>query len=68
MYVCMYVYMYITNYIGLMGRVFANGQVDRGSIVVQVIPKTQKIVLDAALLINQHYELGIKGKIEQCSE
>ena len=28
--------------IGLMSRVFANGQGDRGSIPGQVIPKTQK--------------------------
>ena len=33
--------------IGLMGRVFANGPGDSGSIPGWVIPKTKKIVLDA---------------------
>ena len=46
-----------------MSRMF-NGSGDRGSIPGQVIPKTQKIVLDAALLNNQHYKLKIKGKVE----
>ena len=36
--------------IDLMRRVFVNGPGDRGSIPGQVIPKTQKMVLDAALL------------------
>ena len=36
--------------IGLMSRVFANGPGDRGSIPGRVMPKTQKMVLDAALL------------------
>ena len=36
--------------IGLMSRVFANVPADRGSIQGRVIPKTQKIVLDADLL------------------
>ena len=42
--------------IGLMSRVFANGPGDRGSIPGRVIPKTQKMVLDAALLSTQHYK------------
>ena len=36
--------------IGLVGRVFANGQRDQDSIPGRVIPKTQKMLLDAALL------------------
>ena len=40
-----------------------NGPEDRGSIPGQVIPKTQKMVLDAALLSTQHYKVRIKGKI-----
>ena len=36
--------------IGLMSRVFANGPGDRGSISGRIIPKTQKMVLDASLL------------------
>ena len=33
-----------------LGRVSANGPADQGSILGRVIPKTQKMVLDAALL------------------
>ena len=54
--------------IGLMSRVFTNGSGDRGSILGQVIPKTQKMVLDAALLGTQHYKVRIKGKVEQSRE
>ena len=46
-------------------RVFANGPVDWGSIPGRVIPKTQKMVFDAALLYTQHYKVRIKGKVEQ---
>ena len=51
-----------------MGRVFANGPGDRDSIPGQVIPKTQKMVLDAALLSTQHYKVRIKGEVEQSRE
>ena len=61
--------MYIYNRaVGLMSRVFANGPGDRGSIPGRIIPKTQKIVLDAALLNSQHYKVRIKGKVEQSRE
>ena len=40
--------------IGLGVRVFANGPGDLGSIPGRVIPKTQKMVLDASLLNTQH--------------
>ena len=50
--------------IGLMSRVFANGPRDRGSIPGRVIPKTQKMVLDAALLNTQYYKAMIKSKVE----
>ena len=49
---------------GLMSRVFANGPGDWDSIPGRVIPKTQKMVLDANLLNTQHYKVGIKGKVE----
>ena len=39
-----------------------------GSISGRVIPKTQKMVLDAALLNTQHYKVRIKGKVEQSRE
>ena len=51
--------------IGQAVRVFANGLGDLGSIPGQVIPKTQKMVLDASLLNTQHYKVRIKGKVEQ---
>ena len=42
-----------------------NGLRDQGSIPGRVIPKTQKMVLGAALLNTQHYKVRIKGKVEQ---
>ena len=54
--------------IGLAVRVFANGPGDLGSIPGRVIPKTQKMVLDASLLNTQHYKVRIKGKVEQSKE
>ena len=51
-----------------MVRVFANGPRDHGSISGQVIPKTQKMVLDASSLNTQHYKVQIKGKVEQSRE
>ena len=46
----------------LISSVFANGTGDWGSIPSRVIPKTQKMVLDAALLSIQHYKVSIKVK------
>ena len=43
----------------VVGRVFANGPGDRGSIPGWVIPKTLKMVLDTSL----HYKVCIKGKV-----
>ena len=54
--------------IGLMSRVFANGQGELGSITGRVIPKTQKMILDASLLNTQHYKVQIKSKVEQSRE
>ena len=54
--------------IGMMVKVFANGPGDLRSIPGQVIPKTQKMVLDAALLNTQHYKVWIKSKVEQSGE
>ena len=47
--------------ISKMLRVFINGP-------GRVIPKTQKMVLDASLLNTQHYKVWIKGKVEQSRE
>ena len=52
----------------LVGRVFGNGLGDRGSIPGWVIPKTQKMILDATVLNTQHHKVGIKGKVEQFRE
>ena len=58
-----YIWIYIHIYI-----VFANGLGDLGSIPGRVIPKTQKMVLDASLLNVQDYKVRIKGKVEQSRE
>ena len=44
------------------GRVYAHGPGNRGSIPDRVIPKTQKMVLDAYLPNTQHDKARIKGK------
>ena len=54
--------------IGPMGRVFANGPGDLGSIPGHVIPKTLKMVLDTSLLNTQQYKVCIKGKVKQSRE
>ena len=46
-----------------MSRVFTYGPADRGSIPGRVIPKTQKMVLESALLNTQR-----KGKVEHSKE
>ena len=48
--------------------VFANEPGDRGSISGRIIPKTQKMVLDAPSLYIHHYKVRIKGKVEQSRE
>ena len=67
-YVIIVISLYSYRAIGLMSRVFANGLGNRGSIPDRVIPKAQKMVLDAALLSTQHYKVKIKGKVEQSRE
>ena len=51
-----------------MSKVFASGSGNWGSIPGWVVPKTQKMVLDAALLNTQHYKVRIKDKVEQSRE
>ena len=51
-----------------MSRVFTNGLGDQDPIPGRVIPKTQKMLLDAALLITQYYKVWLKGKVEQSWE
>ena len=55
-------------YIPDIGLMFVNGPGDLGLIPGRVIPKTQKMVLDASLLNTQHYKVRIKGKVEQSGE
>ena len=54
--------------IGPVGRVFANGPRDLGSIPDHVIPKTLKMVLDASSLNSQRYKVHIKDRAEQSRE
>ena len=54
--------------IGLVGRVFANGSGDRGSILGRIIPKSLNMVLDTSLLNTQQYKVRVKGKVEQSKE
>ena len=42
---------------------FVIGPGDQGSIRGRVIPKTQKMVLDANLVNTQHYKAQIKGNV-----
>ena len=59
---------YLNRLISPVGRVFANGPGDLGSIPGRVIPKTLKMVLDTSLLNSQHYNVRIKGKVDQSKE
>ena len=52
-------------FIGLVGRMFANGPGELSSVPGRVIPKTLKMVLDTSLLNTQQYKVLIKGKVEQ---
>ena len=54
--------------IGQVGRVFANGLGDLGSIPGHGIPKTLKMVLNTSLLNSQQYKVCIKDKVEQFRE
>ena len=58
----------LDKYIHHIGRVFANGPWNLGSIPGRVIPKTLKIVLDTFLLNTQQHKVCIKGKVEQSRE
>ena len=51
----------------MMVRVFANGLGDLGSIPGRHT-KDSKMVLDVSLPNTQHYEVRIKGKVEQSRE
>ena len=53
---------------GQVGRVFAIGPEDLGSIASHVIPNTLKIILDTSMLNAQQYKVCIEGKVEQSRE
>ena len=55
-------------FIGLVGRVFANGPEDLGSISGRITLMTLKMVLGTTLLNTQQYKVRIKGKVEQSRE
>ena len=58
----------LSRFIGLVGRVFANGSGDLRSVPGHVIPNTFKMVLNASLINTQQYKVRIKGKVEQFRE
>ena len=62
------VYVYNNRLIGQVGRVFANGPGDLGSIPGRVVPKTLKIVFDTSLLNTLEFKVHIEGKVEQSRE
>ena len=73
-YINIYIYIYTYKYIysnwliGLVGRVFANGPGDLGSIRGGVIPKTLKMVLDTSIHKTHRYKVHIKDKGERSRE
>ena len=52
----------------LVGRVFANDPRDLSSILVRVILKTLKMVLNTSLLNTQQYKIRMLGKVKQSRE
>ena len=64
----MYLFSVCYRTIGLVGRVVANVLGDRDSNPGHFIPKTQKLVLDAALLSTQNHKVQIKGPMEQSNK
>ena len=60
--------LFMHRFFGPLGRVFANGPGDLGSIPDRVIPNTLKMVLDTVFLNTQQYKIRIKGKVEQSRE
>ena len=48
-----------------MSRVFTNGPGDTSSVPDQIIPKSQKMELDASLLNTQPYMVRKKDKVDQ---
>ena len=62
---CTQTSVFIFTEISLVGRMFANGLENRGSISGHVIPKTQKMVFDVTLF---NYKVWIKSKVEQSRE
>ena len=53
---------------GLAGRVFTNGLGKWATVPSQIMPESQKMVLDASLLNTQHYKIGIKSKVGKSKE
>ena len=59
---------YLTPHIVLVGKVFAIGPGDQGSVPGRVIQRLKKMVFGAALLSTQHSKVRIKSKVEQSRE
>ena len=62
----MYIYVPIAAHMSTVICISHTG--DRGSIPGRVIPKTLNMVLDTYLLNTQHYNVRVKGKVEQSRE
>ena len=61
-YIYIYIYIYVCVCVCVCGLSIANYPEDLDSIPDQVIPKTQKMVLNATLLETQHYKVRIKSR------
>ena len=59
---------YLNRSTGQVFGVFTNDPGDRNSVPGQVIPKNQKMIIDASWLNTQHYKVWTKGKLEQSRE
>ena len=68
--ICVFIlfFSFLNRLIGQVGRVFANGLGDLGSIPGRVLPKTLKMVLGTSLLNTQQCKVRIEGKVEQSRE
>ena len=74
-YICTYMFIYIYIYIqvciyvfGQACRMFTKGSREWILITHQIIPKTQKLVLNTSLLDTLHYKVCIKDKMDQFRE
>ena len=63
-----YLGLYIYRPIYTMVWVFTNSPGDRGSVPGRIMPKTEKMILDASLFNTKHYKVRIESKVGQYRE